>query len=201
MFKRAFDVSAAVLGVLCLSPLFLLVALAIKLDSDGPVFFSQERVGRRFRLFCIYKFRTMVKDAPRLGGPITCGADPRVTRVGRVLRKMKLDELPQLINVLKGDMSLVGPRPEVRKYVESFRKDYEQILKVRPGITDLASLKFRDEAALLGGVPNPEEVYLHYILPEKLILGKEYVRRRSILFDLALIAKTLAALSGVRVSV
>ena len=200
MIKRAFDFSAAVVGLLCLSPLFIVVAALIKLDSGGTVFFTQERVGRGFRSFRIYKFRTMMKDAPGKGGPITFGEDPRITPIGRVLRKTKIDELPQLINVLKGEMSLVGPRPEVRQYVEYFRQDYAQILTVRPGMTDLASVKFCDEAAILGALPNPEEMYLTAILPQKLDLGKEYVRGSSMALDLAVIFKTLAALIGRRVS-
>ena len=136
--KRLFDVVAAAIGLVILSPLMALVALLIKVDSPGPVFFRQHRVGKDFRPFQIYKFRTMVQKAPLRGGLITAGVDPRVTRVGNFLRQTKIDELPQLINVLKGDMSLVGPRPEVPQYVEMFRKDYEQILSVRPGITDLA---------------------------------------------------------------
>jgi lipopolysaccharide/colanic/teichoic acid biosynthesis glycosyltransferase len=146
--KRVFDIVFASLGLLCLSPLLLPVALLIKLDSPGPVFFRQERMGRGFRPFRIYKFRTMVRDAPRHGGPITFGADPRITTVGRALRKTKIDELPQLINVLRGQMSFVGPRPEVRRYVELFREDYEDILRVLPGITDLASLKYRHEESM-----------------------------------------------------
>lgn len=202
MTKRLLDVAAAAAGLLCLWPVAIVAACAIKLDSRGPVLFTQQRVGRGFRPFRIYKFRTMVNDAARLGAPITTGtADPRVTRVGRFLRRTKLDELPQLFNVLKGDMSLVGPRPELPIYVERFRRDYEEILKVRPGMTDLASLRFRDEAGLLGAAPDPEEFYVRSILPEKLTLGKEYVRRASLSYDLTLISKTLAALSGVRVSV
>lgn len=200
MYKRAFDFSAALLGLLCLAPLFLVVAILIKLDSDGPVFFRQERVGRRFRPFRIYKFRTMVRDAPNHGAAITFGDDRRITRTGRVLRKTKLDELPQLINVLAGEMSVVGPRPELRQYVEAFREDYDEILKVRPGITDLASLKFRDEAAILGTSQNPDETYVKCILPEKVNLGKRYVRESSLISDLAVILKTLAALTGRRVS-
>jgi len=200
MIKRAFDLSAAAAGLLCLSPLFIVVAALIKLDSGGTVFFTQERVGRGFRSFRIYKFRTMMKDAPGKGGPITFGEDPRITPIGRVLRKTKIDELPQLINVLKGEMSLVGPRPEVRQYVDYFRQDYAQILTVRPGMTDLASVKFCDEAAILGAFPNPEEMYLTAILPQKLDLGKEYVRGSSMALDLAVIFKTLAALIGRRVS-
>ena len=141
MMKRVFDIAVAFLGLFLLSPLLLLVALLIKRDSPGPIFFRQERIGKGFRSFFIYKFRTMVIDAPLKGGPITIDGDPRITRVGRLLRKTKIDELPQLIiNVLKGEMSFVGPRPEVRQYVELFRRDYEEILKIRPGITNLLSL-------------------------------------------------------------
>ena len=198
--KRLFDLLSALVGLLLLSPLFLVVAILIKLDSRGPVFFRQGRMGKAFRPFLILKFRTMVRDAPNKGGPITFGEDPRITRIGRFLRRIKIDELPQLINVLKGEMSIVGPRPEVRRYVELFREDYEEILTVRPGITDLASLKYRDEAAILGASPDPEAMYVKYILPEKVSLGKEYVRRSSLTFDLILIFKTLATLSGLKVS-
>lgn len=196
MTKRVFDCATAMAGLVCLLPLFVIVAVLIKLDSDGPVFFSQERVGRVFRPFWIYKFRTMVRDAPERGSRITAGADPRITRVGRFLRRTKIDELPQLVNVLKGDMSLVGPRPELPQYVEWFRSDYEEILTVRPGITDLASLTFRDEAAMLATSLDPEEMYVTSILPAKLDLGKEYVRGSSLPRDMTVIARTLAALIG-----
>jgi lipopolysaccharide/colanic/teichoic acid biosynthesis glycosyltransferase len=192
--KRAFDMVIACLGLLCLSPLLLPVALLIKLDSPGPALFKQRRVGRGFRPFVIYKFRTMVHDAPRKGTAITFSADPRITRVGRILRKTKIDELPQLINVLQGTMSLVGPRPEVPRYVELFRADYAEILRVLPGITDLASIKYRHEAEFLGGFENPEETYVRHVLPEKIKLAKEYVRQSSFLFDIRLILKTLVGL-------
>jgi lipopolysaccharide/colanic/teichoic acid biosynthesis glycosyltransferase len=192
--KRVFDIGVAGVGLILLAPLFLLLALLIKIDSPGPVFFRQERIGRGLRPFFIYKFRTMVADAPRRGGPITVGADPRITRVGRILRATKLDELPQLLNVLKGEMSLVGPRPEVRRYVELFRQDYEEILSVRPGITDLASLRYRYEAELLAAATDPEEEYVSRVLPEKIRLAKEYTRRSSLLFDVTLIWKTLLRL-------
>jgi lipopolysaccharide/colanic/teichoic acid biosynthesis glycosyltransferase len=192
--KRAFDMVIAFLGLLCLSPLLLPVALLIKLDSPGPAMFKQRRVGRGFRPFVIYKFRTMVHDAPRKGSAITYSADPRITRVGRILRKTKIDELPQLINVLQGTMSLVGPRPEVPRYVELFRADYAEILRVLPGITDLASIKYRHEAEFLGGFENPEETYVRQVLPEKIKLAKEYVRQSSFLFDIRLILKTLVGL-------
>jgi lipopolysaccharide/colanic/teichoic acid biosynthesis glycosyltransferase len=192
--KRAFDFVTALLGLVILSPLLLLVALLVKLDSPGPVLFRQERMGKGFRPFRIHKFRTMVHDAPSKGGPITFGADPRITRLGRVLRQTKIDELPQLINVLRGEMSFVGPRPEVRPYVELFREDYEEILRVLPGITDLASVKYRDEAEVLGRFEDPDAAYVRHILPEKIKLAKEYVRRSSLFFDMILILKTLLKL-------
>ena len=198
--KRAFDVLMAGLGLVLLSPLLIFVALVVKLSSPGGVFFKQERVGKQFNTFLIYKFRSMVQDAPQRGGAITFGDDPRITRVGRVLRSTKIDELPQLINVLKGEMSLVGPRPEARRYVELFREDYEEILRVRPGITDLASITYRDEAAVLGQAEDPEEEYVGRVLPEKIRLAKEYLARSSFLFDLSLIMKTIFKLFGDRVS-
>ena len=195
-----FDIVVAFLGLLLLSPLLFAVALLIKLDSSGPIFFRQERMGMGFRPFYIYKFRTMVQDAPLKGGPLTFGEDPRITRLGRFLRKTKIDELPQLINVLKGEMSFVGPRPEVREFIELFRQDYEEILKIRPGITDLASLTYRHEAELLGQSADPEQEYVNHILPDKLRLAKEYLKRSSFLFDMALILKTLPKLFGFRSS-
>jgi lipopolysaccharide/colanic/teichoic acid biosynthesis glycosyltransferase len=197
--KRMFDFAVAAVGLLVLSPLMLCAAFLIKVDSPGPIFFKQERVGKGFRPFLIYKFRTMVQDASQRGSSITVGADPRITRIGRFLRKTKFDELPQIINVLKGEMSLVGPRPEVAKYVELFRADYEEILSIRPGITDLASIKYEDEADLLGRSANPEEEYLRRVLPDKLKLAKEYVNRSSFLFDARLILTTLPRLLGRKV--
>jgi len=196
VMKRVFDIVAAFVGLLFFFPLFLLVALLIKLDSKGPVFFKQERMGKNFRPFWIYKFRSMVQDAPEKGALISVANDSRITRVGNVLRKTKIDELPQLINVLKGEMSLVGPRPEVPKYVQLFRIDYEEILRVPPGLTDLASLKYRDEAAILAQSENPEEAYLKRVLPDKIKLAKEYIRRSSFLFDLSLILRTPLRLFG-----
>jgi lipopolysaccharide/colanic/teichoic acid biosynthesis glycosyltransferase len=193
--KRGLDIIVAFAGLIILAPLFGFVALLIKLDSPGPVFFRQERIGKGFRPFGIYKFRTMVKDAPLRGGVLTAGADSRITNVGNILRQTKIDELPQLLNVLRGDMSLVGPlRPEVRKYVELFEKAYESILTMRPGITDLASLKRPNEQAVLARFENPEAEYIQHLLPEKLRLGEEYLRRSSVIFDLTLIIKTLLVL-------
>jgi lipopolysaccharide/colanic/teichoic acid biosynthesis glycosyltransferase len=188
--KRLLDILAAVAGLTLLAPLLAAVALLIKLDSPGPVLFKQQRVGKGFRPFWIYKFRTMKVDPD--GGPVlTIGADRRITRAGALLRRSKIDELPQLINILKGDMTIVGPRPEVPRYVEAFRRDYEEILKVRPGLTDLASLKYRDESALLGQSGDPEEEYLRRILPDKIRLAKDYIHRSSLRFDINLIGKTL----------
>lgn len=198
--KRAFDIVTASLGLFLLSPLLLVISLLIKLDSPGPVFFRQERVGRSFRRFSIYKFRTMVQDAPWRGRSITVGKDPRITRLGRFLRRTKIDELPQLINIIMADMTFVGPRPEIPRYVELFRKDYEEILKIRPGITDLASLKYSNEAEILGQSENPEEQYVNLVLPEKVKLAKEYLRRSSLVFDLTLIFKTLCKLFDYRTS-
>jgi len=192
--KRVLDIAVSLTGLICLLPLMLWVGLLIKLDSAGPIFFKQERLGRGFRPFRILKFRTMIVDAQSKGKLITSAEDPRVTRIGRTLRKLKVDELPQLINVLKGDMSLVGPRPEVPRYVRAFRTDYEEILKVRPGITDLASLKYRNEEALLGGFDDPEEEYVKRVLPDKIKLAKDYLERSSFYFDLRLILKTVMKL-------
>jgi len=199
MIKRLFDITAAFLGLLLLSPVFLIVAFVVKTDSPGPVFFRQERIGKGFRPFGLYKFRTMLAEAPQIGGSITYGNDPRITCMGSFLRKTKIDELPQLINVFKGEMSLVGPRPEVRKYVDLFRTEYEEILKVRPGITDLASLKYQDEAEVLAKFVNPERAYVTQVLPDKLKLGKDYINRSSFIFDMRLLLTTLPRLFGCKV--
>jgi lipopolysaccharide/colanic/teichoic acid biosynthesis glycosyltransferase len=191
IWKRTCDVLVSSTGLLLLSPFLGLIAVLIKIDSRGPVFFCHDRVGQGLRRFSIYKFRTMVVDAPQLGGTLTIHDDPRITRLGRILRKSKIDEIPQLINVLRGEMTLVGPRPEVPRYVDLFWRDYEEILRVRPGITDLASLKYRDEAPLLA-VADPEHEYITSILPDKIALAKEYMRQSSLSFDLLLVAKTVA---------
>ncbi len=188
--KRVLDFIAALGGLLLLWPLLLLAAVAIKLDSRGPVFFIQQRVGRNFKNFGILKFRTMVTDAEQRGGQITFGADPRITRVGHYLRQTKLDELPQLFNVLVGQMSLVGPRPEVPRYVEMYREAYAYVLSVRPGLTDLASLKYRDEAEQLAASPDPAREYADRILPDKISLGRQYIDTASLTGDLAIVLKT-----------
>ena len=198
MWKRAFDVVGSLAGLVLLSPLLLFVAACVKLSSRGPVLFTQERIGRGLRPFFIYKFRSMVADAPCQGAWITVGEDPRITRVGAILRKLKIDELPQLINVLKGEMSFVGPRPEVRKYVNLFCRDFEEILQVRPGITDLASICYCDEAAILGRAEDPEAEYARRVLPRKIRLARAYLRKGSLWFDLVLIARTLLVLIAKR---
>ena len=195
MFKGAFDRLASGLGLLLLSPLLLLIALAVKLDSPGPVFFRQARVGRAGRVFRIHKFRTMVSNAERQGPQITVGADARVTRVGVVLRKYKLDELAQLIDVFVGDMSLVGPRPEVPRYVAYYPDDVRAIvLSVKPGITDRASIEYKDESEILGKAQDPHHAYLHEVLPIKLRYYVDYVQTRSFWGDVAIIFATLRAL-------
>lgn len=194
--KRVFDFTMAFVGLILLSPLFVLAAALVKLTSDGPVFFCQERVGRNFQPFQIMKFRTMVVDAPQQGGQLTAGRDPRITAIGRVLRATKIDELPQLINVIKGEMSFVGPRPEVPKYVDRYREDYAELLRVRPGITDFASLKYRHESELLGASDDPESTYVKEILPDKIELGKDYIRQQSLVLDLKLICMTVLRMAG-----
>jgi lipopolysaccharide/colanic/teichoic acid biosynthesis glycosyltransferase len=200
VIKRAFDIAIAATGLIALLPVMAVAAVLIKCDSQGPVFFKQRRMGRGFRDFLIYKFRTMKENSEVTGRLITIGDDPRITRVGRFLRKTKIDELPQLINVLKGEMSLVGPRPEIPRFVELFRSEYAEILTVRPGITDLASLKYRDEAALLDSALNPEDEYLAHVLPDKIRLARDYLQRASFFFDLSLILKTIIKLVDGRVS-
>ncbi len=189
--KRAFDLTFALLGLLVFLPLAVVVALAIKLDDGGPVLYSQTRVGRSGRPFRIRKFRTMVPEADKSGVSITQGEDRRITRVGRFLRKTKLDELPQLWNVLIGEMSFVGPRPEVPRYVEQYTPEQRQILQLKPGITDMATLLFRNEETLLRGAADVEEFYLRYCVPRKIELNREYARRASLLQDIWIILQTL----------
>lgn len=195
MAKRLFDIVFASLGLLLLGPLLLGIALWIKLDSRGPVFFRQERVGRFGVPFRIHKFRTMVTDAEQLGALITVGADARITAAGRWLRASKVDELPQLWDVLRGAMSLVGPRPEVPRYVALYPPAMrELVLSVRPGITDPASLSFRNESELLARAADPEREYVEVVMPMKLGLTADYVRHASLLGDIRLILATLAAI-------
>lgn len=189
--KRCFDFIVSLIGIIILSPVFTIVSIAIKLDSKGNILFLQKRVGRYGKEFNIYKFRTMVTDAEKLGKQITIGKDNRITKVGAFLRKFKIDELPQLFNVFKGDMSLVGPRPEVPKYVSLYSFEQKKVLNVRPGITDMASLRYKDENDILGKVENPEEYYINVIMKDKLNLNLEYIEKSNIFFDIYLIVKTI----------
>lgn len=189
------DLLFAVGGLLLFSPLMLAIAIAIKLDSPGPVFFRQERVGRYGRPFRIHKFRTMVERAEQQGRQITVGQDPRITRVGRWIRDRRVDELPQLIDVLKGDMSIVGPRPEVPRYVALYAPQVrEKVLSVRPGVTDPGALAYRHEAELLARAKDPEREYVEVILPRKLEQAMAYAERASVWTDLLLIGRTLRVL-------
>ncbi len=193
MIKRATDIIFSVIGLLVISPLFLAIALRIWLEDGRPIFYRGERVGRFGQRFKILKFRTMVPNAEKTGGPSTADDDPRITRCGRLLRKYKLDEFPQLINVLRGEMSVVGPRPEVPFYVNLFSDEEKAILSVRPGITDWASLWNSDEGAVLAGSADPEQAYMERIRPEKIRLQLAYVRNQSLLVDLGIIAQTVLA--------
>ena len=189
--KRFLDIVLSSIGLLVLLPFLPFVALLIKIDSKGPVFFRQERIGKDFRRFMIYKFRTMIVNADKKGAIITAGGDSRVTKVGVFLRKYKIDELPQLFNVLWGDMSFVGPRPEVGEYVQMFETQYRKLLTVRPGITDPAALKYCNEERVLGMSKAFEEAYIGTILPEKIRLSSHYIDNHTLLTDLKLILMTL----------
>lgn len=195
MAKRVFDLLGASLALLLLSPLMLAIALAIKLDSRGPVFFRQQRVGRHGVPFFIHKFRSMVADAPQRGPALTVGDDPRITRIGRWLRRTRLDELPQLLDVLAGTMSLVGPRPELPQYVAQYPSLLrERVLSVRPGITDPSSLLHLDEAEQLARAADPEREYIEVILPRKLQCAADYAARASLRSDLGVLLRTLRLL-------
>lgn len=196
IIKRIFDIIVSLIGLIALLPFFLIIAFAIKVDSTGPIFFKQVRISKNGKEFEIYKFRTMIQDAESKGMQITVGKDSRITKVGKFLRKSKIDELPQLINVLKGDMSFVGPRPEVPKYVALYDKDQRNILKVRPGITDIASIEYRDESSILAKSMDPEKTYIEEIMPKKIELNLIYIRNISVLYDVVLICKTIVKVIG-----
>lgn len=202
MLKRAFDLALAVPGLVLLSPVFLILAAAIKIESPGPVFYRGVRVGRFGRPFRIYKFRSMVVDAERLGGSSTGENDPRITRVGRFIRRTKLDEFCQLINVVLGDMSIVGPRPQVPWAVETYTPEQRCVLELRPGITDWASIKFHNEGEIIAasGIADPDEAYMRLIHPEKMRLQLEYYRRRGLWTDIRIVAATLRKLFTTRVA-
>jgi lipopolysaccharide/colanic/teichoic acid biosynthesis glycosyltransferase len=193
MAKRAFDVAATSVALLLLALPLLLLGVAVRLDSPGPALFRQERVGRHGRRFRIWKLRTMVHESR--GSAVTTAGDARVTRLGRILRRYKLDELPQLVNVWLGDMSLVGPRPEVPRYVAAYTDEQRRVLSVRPGITDPASLRFRDEERVLARFADPERAYAEVVLPLKLDLACEYVQHHSFVGDLRLILETLTVIA------
>lgn len=192
--KRFFDVLLSLFGLLCLSPVLLAIALLIKRDSPGPVFFRQERIGLHGKPFRIHKFRTMTAAQPGTTMQITVGNDARITKIGAFLRHYKIDELPQLIDVLQGTMSLVGPRPEVPKYVALYPEAIKKIvLSVRPGITDLASIEYRSESELLAQSSNPEQTYINEVVPAKLAYCVQYVQQQSLWLDIQIIAKTFLA--------
>lgn len=194
MLKRGFDLIFSLLGAVILSPLFIVLIAAIKFNSKGPSLYIQKRVGLNGRDFDLYKFRTMAVDSDKRGLLTVGGRDPRITSIGYYLRKFKLDELPQLINVLKGDMSFVGPRPEVRKYVALYNEKQEQVLSVRPGITDVASIKYKNENEILQGHEDPEEYYIRKIMPDKIEMNLEYLNDRSFLKDIKVILQTFSAI-------
>jgi lipopolysaccharide/colanic/teichoic acid biosynthesis glycosyltransferase len=192
MVKRVFDFAVALVGLIILAPVLAVIAVLIKLDSPGPVFFKGERVGQYGKIFYMLKFRSMVVDAPKKGPAITCKDDPRVTRIGRFLRKTKLDELPGLVNVLRGEMSLVGPRPEAPVWVERYTPQQRAVLTVKPGITGLVQIKYRNEEKFLSG--SNLEVEYSIIMNDKLSIDLEYVENHSFALDLYIIVKTAAAL-------
>ena len=195
MIKRLLDIVASFIGLFLLSPVLLIIALLIKRDSPGPVFFRQERIGQYGKPFHIHKFRTMTVAQPSTAMQITVGQDARITRIGAFLRHYKIDELPQLIDVLQGSMSLVGPRPEVSKYVALYPEAVKSIvLSVRPGITDLASIEYRSESELLGKSSNPEQTYIEEVMPAKLAYCVQYVEQQSLWLDIQIIARTFIAI-------
>lgn len=189
--KRLFDVVCSFFGLLVLSPLFVFLSLWVGLGSKGGVFYKQKRVGRFNKDFTLYKFRSMRVGADKKGLLTIGGKDSRVTKAGFFIRKYKLDELPQLLNVLKGDMSFVGPRPEVRKYVDMYTERQLKVLDVRPGITDLASIKYRNENDLLAAADNPEQYYIDFVMQDKLALNLQYIETRTFLGDIKLIFRTI----------
>ncbi len=191
--KRFLDITLAFIALLLLLPVFIIINILIFLSSGLPIFYLQERVGKDWKPFKIIKFRTMIKDADKIGLGITSNSDSRITPVGKILRKTKLDELPQLINVLKGEMSLIGPRPELLKFVNHFKEDYSFILNIKPGITDYASIQFRNEETMIKSVDN-ESFYLKEILPSKIALYKKYIREMGLFTDFKILFYTLKGL-------
>ena len=192
--KRIFDIIFATMGILVSAPLFLIAGILIKITTPGPIFFTQKRIGRGWVPFNIYKFRTMIYNTSRPGFYITIHEDSRITSIGKLLRVLKIDELPQFINVLRGNMSLVGPRPELPHFIDYYKKDFESILSVRPGMTDLASVIFFNESSLLDKNNHPEEFYIKSILPRKIKISKTYVEKKNFYLDIKIIFVTLMVL-------
>ena len=192
--KRVFDVVVSLGALIVLFPFLLLISIWIKLSSKGAIFYKQERVGKEFRPFMLYKFRSMVVNADKIGPGVTSGDDPRITKIGKTLRQTKIDELPQLLNVLKGDMSVVGPRPELMKFVESQKEAYKKVLSVKPGITDNASIAYRDEEEIMKQYDDKERAYIEEVLPQKIKLYNEYINNISFVNDCKLILQTLKVL-------
>ncbi|MBW8350286.1 sugar transferase [Bacillus sp. IITD106] len=189
--KRSMDFLLSLVGIIIISPILIIICILIKFDSKGPILFKQIRVGKHEKPFEIFKFRTMVVDAEKKGKQITVGKDQRITRIGHFLRKFKLDELPQLFNVLKGDMSLVGPRPEVPKYTAFYNQEQKRIFEIRPGITDYASIKYRNENEVLAKAKDPEKTYIEEVMVDKLKLNLKYLQKQSVITDIKLILLTI----------
>jgi len=189
--KRAFDLVCSGIGLIVLAPLLLLVSTAIWLEDRGSVFFRQERIGLRGHPFRMWKFRTMVVDAEARGGQLTIGDDSRITHVGRWLRRLKLDELPQLVNVIAGNMSLVGPRPEVGRYTKLYTEEQRKVLELVPGITDPASIRYRDEGTLLAQADDPERLYVECIMPDKIRINLEYAGHATVVTDFVTVSRTI----------
>ena len=191
---RVFDVLLSLVGIILLTPVFLIIAVWIKVDSKGPAIYRQQRIGLNGRLFSLYKFRTMFTDSDRKGG-LTVGArDPRITTVGYYLRKFKIDELPQILNVLFNDMSFVGPRPEIKKYVDLYTPEQRHVLSIKPGITDYASIVYKDENEILGRASDPEHEYINKIMPHKILLNLTYIKKRSVEAYFSILFKTIISI-------
>jgi lipopolysaccharide/colanic/teichoic acid biosynthesis glycosyltransferase len=189
--KRIFDLTLSIPSLVILSPVFLLSSILIKIETPGPIVFSHERAGRDGRTFKLYKFRTMVNDAFKTGPSITSANDPRITKIGKLLRKFKIDEMLQILNVVNGDMSVIGPRPELKKYVDIFKNEYREVLKIKPGMTDYALIAFRNEEEILSRVKNIEEEYVKEVLPEKIKLYRKYMEEMGLLTDVKIFFKTI----------
>jgi len=195
---RFFDILFALLGLILLSPVFIIIAICIKLGSKGPVFFRQVRIGKDGKEFGLYKFRSMYVDAEKRGQLTVGGKDSRITPMGYYIRKFKIDELPQFINVLKGEMSFVGPRPEVKRYVDLYTPEQREVLKVRPGITDLASVVYRNENELLASAADPEQFYIEEVMPRKIELNRKYINNRNLYTYFSILFQTFFSIAGNR---